>query len=202
MVVPLLGIAGLLLQPLVRLQIAHRRTVLSAVLRVLIVEAIGLCPGTESGVHDSCRATKVASQGRLPVVQEGIIFAPRSRVSLQKTTSSVFVHLLKGEVFLERRAPTRYAVTVTAGNAQLSNIKAVVCVGVWKDRTVVTVLDGSTEMSVIDVKGHPYGITAITLQAGDRVELLQVGAALEFHFRSIEHVGGPMARQSIRLDGR
>ena len=185
----LLAITGALLQSLVRLRIAHRHIVLSTVLRVLIVAAIALCPGMESGVHDSCGAAEVVGPRRLLALREGIAVVPRSRVSLHKTTAALFVHLLKGEILLKRHEPTRYAVVVTAGNVRLINITAVVCVGVHKERTVITVLDGSTEMSVLDGTGRPYGVTALTLQAGDRAELRRVGAALEFRFEPAEGVG-------------
>jgi ferric-dicitrate binding protein FerR (iron transport regulator) len=58
---------------------------------------------------------------------------------------------------------------VTAGNAQLRNIHAVVCVNVHEERTVVSVLEGVAEFSELGARGARREFGGIVLRAGDRV---------------------------------
>jgi ferric-dicitrate binding protein FerR (iron transport regulator) len=80
----------------------------------------------------------------------------------------------------KRRKTTEYPVVVTADNAQLRNIYAVVCVNVHKERTVVSVLDGAAEFSELRAQGARQELGGIILRAGDRVKLRRVGQEVEF----------------------
>jgi ferric-dicitrate binding protein FerR (iron transport regulator) len=83
---------------------------------------------------------------------------------------------------------------VTAGSALIRNIEASVCIGVEGKRTVIAVLEGAVDISVLTT-GEPRG--EITLRTGDRVELRRVRADVMFHFASDELVGMPGCTDAI-----
>ena len=83
---------------------------------------------------------------------------------------------------------------VTAGSALIRNIEASVCIGVEGTRTVIAVLEGAVDISVLTT-GEPRG--EITLRAGDRVELRRVRSDVMFHFASDDTVGMPGCTEAI-----
>ena len=166
---------------------ARRDHVVSALLRGVILGFV-LVQGAAHG-DEYCSAGEVTDeQGRVGLLQgEGITFSSRSRVSVRKRAETLHIEVFSGEVLLRPRETSGYPIVVTAGSARIRNIEASVCVGVEGKRTVIAVLKGAVDMSVLTT-GEPGG--EITLRAGDRVELRQVHAGVMFHFASGDPASG------------
>ena len=160
----------------------HRNITVSVAIRVLVLWAGVLCVSSAREPGQSPRQALLEDPGEINLLQEGITVIAQSHVSVHKMADVLLVQVLDGEVLFERREPTRYPVVVTAGNAQLSKIRADVCVQVQKERTVVSVLDGAVEMSELRAQEDRPELEGITLRTGDRVELRKIGRELQYCF--------------------
>jgi ferric-dicitrate binding protein FerR (iron transport regulator) len=180
---------GFIRRLVIRASVMRCNSAMSAALRVLILGVPLLYPAAQDRVHTYCRVTALDQPGEISLLEEGITLAPQSRVSVQKTAKALLIHVLKGEVLFNRRESSDYPVVVTAGNARISNIEAVICVGVEKERTVIAVLEGATEMSALGADRPSHAMNEVTLRTGDQVELRRVGPDVVLHFATDE-VGG------------
>ena len=100
-------------------------------------------------------------------MEEGITLNPGSHVYVRKTPGALFVNILHGEALLRaREASTRRPVVVRAGNAQIRNYDAVVCVDVDGERASVDVIHGVATVGNVDAESRV--INEVTLRAGDR----------------------------------
>ena len=160
----------------------HRNIAVTVAIRVLALWAGVLCVSSARAPEQSPGQAATKEPGEINLLQEGITVIAQSHVSFHKTADVLLVHVLDGEVLFERREPTRDPVVVTAGNAQLSKIHAVVCVQVQKERTVVSVFDGAVEISERRAQDDRPELEGITLRTGDRAELKQMGRELQFRF--------------------
>jgi ferric-dicitrate binding protein FerR (iron transport regulator) len=177
----------------------HRSLAVSVAIRVLVVGAAVVCTSAAQDRDNvSCRGA-LGESSDLDLLQEGITIIPQSHVSVSKTADVLLVHVLKGEVLFTRRETAEYPTMVTAGDAQLRNIHAVVCVKVLKERTDVSVLDGMAELSEFRAEGDQQGMGGLTLRAGDQVELRRVGQGLEFRFGDAGADSAHCARSTQRL---
>jgi|GEM_PF-5707287 len=162
----------------------HRKIAVSVAFRVLVLWAGILCGSTAVAAGQSPgQQTAIEASGEINLREEGITVLPESRVSVQRTADMLLVHVSEGEVLFKWREPTRYPVVVTAGNAQLSKIRASVCVQVRKERTIVNVLEGAVELSGLRTQEDRHDSRGIPLRTGDRAELRKIGKEMQFSFR-------------------
>jgi ferric-dicitrate binding protein FerR (iron transport regulator) len=183
MTLPLLSLIGPLRQLATRLTAMRHRLTVSVAIRVVIVGTAVLCAsGSHTHVEASCNALLSESEhlDRLP---EGITIVPDSHVSVRRSANMLLVHVLQGEVLVKRRELGDHPIVVTAGTAQVSDIHAVVCVRVHKERTDVSVLEGAAELSELAREGDQHALGGITLRAGDRVELKTVGQEVQLRLK-------------------
>jgi ferric-dicitrate binding protein FerR (iron transport regulator) len=169
----------------IRAGVGRGNGVMSVALQVLVLGVALIHPGAREPGYAYCGMganNEPRELGSLLAEEQGITLAPRSRVSVRRTTKALLVHIVKGEVLFKRRESSDYPVVVTAGNTQIRNMEAVVCVGVEKERTVIAVRDGATEMWVLRPDGTRYAMNEITLRAGDLVELRESGADVVVRF--------------------
>jgi ferric-dicitrate binding protein FerR (iron transport regulator) len=186
----------------IRAGVARGNSVMSAALQALVLGVTLIYPGAQDPVHTYCNTGAIEEPRELRPLEEGITLAPQSRVSVRKTAKALFIRILKGEVLFKRRVTRDYPVVVTAGNAQITRIEAVVCVGVEKERTVIAVLDGAIEMWALGPDRTRYAMHEITLRAGDRVELRQIGSDVVLHFATNVSVGRGSCASAIRREAR
>jgi ferric-dicitrate binding protein FerR (iron transport regulator) len=186
----------------IRASVARGNSVMSAALQALVLGVTLIHPGAQDPVHTYCNTSVIDELRELRSLEEGITLAPQSRVSVRKTAKALFIHILKGEVLFRRRETIDYPIVVTAGNAQITRIEAVVCVGVEKERTVTAVLDGATEMWALGPDRTRYAMHEITLRAGDRVELTQIGSDVVLHFATDASVGQGSCANAIPRGAR
>jgi len=161
----------------------HRKIPVAVAFRVLVLWAGIVCVGSVGVAGQSPgQQTAIDESGEINLREEGITVVPQSRVSVHKTADMLLVHVFEGEVLFKRREPTRYPVVVTAGNAQLSKIRASVCVQVRKECTIVNVLDGAVELSGLQAQENRLDLGGIPLRTGDRAELRKIGKEMQFSF--------------------
>ncbi len=182
--------------------VARSNSAMSAALQTLVLGVALIHPETKNAVHTHCNTGSTDGFRGLRLLEEGITLAPESRVSVRRTPNGMFVHVAKGEVLFKRRETHDYPIVVTAGNARISQIEAVVCVGVERERTVIAVLDGVTQMWALEPDGVRYAMNEMTLRGGDRVELRQVGGEVVLRFETVGLGGfGSCARSVTGMAG-
>jgi ferric-dicitrate binding protein FerR (iron transport regulator) len=156
--------------------------VASGVVRGLILAIVLFCVVARGSSHAYGQeaAGGRASSGLLG--DEGVMLSARSRVSVHRTAEALRIHVLAGEVSFKLRGGANYSLIVTAGSASLSHIEGAVCVGVDRERTVISVLEGAVDMFVLNTDGQSMGTDGIPLRGGDRVELRRVRHDVALHF--------------------
>lgn len=160
----------------------HRKAVRSA--------ATGLVPAMLSALlylavdpptGRSCHTNATAEPGRAELA-DAITLGPKSHVSFQRTTGTLLVHILKGDALFRYPESEATSVVVTAGNAQISHIEAVVCVEVGKERTVVEVLTGTAVFIPLRGGNPERSVGELALRTGDRLEVRNGTGEVELRY--------------------
>jgi hypothetical protein len=153
------------------LTVTHRKVILSTARLVpLIVVATLLYTADSHPVQLSCHSPS-ADDYDDPDLRNAITVGPKSQVSFQRTTGSLLVHIWKGNTLIRYPQSSAASVVVTAGNAQLSHIEAIVCVDVRKNRTIIEVLMGIATFTQLRAGISAHSIADLTLRTGDRLEV-------------------------------
>ena len=124
-------------------------------------------------------AASDVSQG-VNLADEGITLNQGSHISLRKAPEGVFVQVLRGEVLLNTRETALPPMIVRAGNAQIRDFDAAVCVGMEGGVASIEVIHGVARVGNIDSKSRV--VNEVTLEAGDRVEISGSPAAASIRF--------------------
>ena len=157
-------------------------TAASAVARGLTLAIVLFCAVARGSSHAYGQEAAGGRAGSGLLGDEGVALSARSRVSVERTAEALRIHVLAGEVLFKLRRGANYSLIVTAGSASLSHIEAAVCVGVDGERTVIAVMEGAVDMSVLNTDGQSMGTVEIPLRGGDRVELRRVRHDVALHF--------------------
>lgn len=167
------------------LYVTHRKVIRSTARLVpLIVVSILLYTADSHPMQLSCHSQSVDDD---PDLRNAISVGPKSHVSFQRTTGTLLVHIWKGDTLFRYPQSSRASVVVTAGNAQLSHIKAVVCVDVRKDRTIIEVLMGTATFTQLRTGTSAHSIAELTLRTGDRLEVRNGTAEVELRYALGRH---------------
>ena len=96
---------------------------------------------------------------------------PRSRFSVRKTADAVYVDVIEGQVLVKAPRGGARPVVVTAGQAQIREVAAAICVGVAGNTTSVVIIDGVARVGVVDLKDRGHVVSEVRVRTGDRVEV-------------------------------
>jgi len=145
----------------------------------------------QASIHDG--ASTNHNRRETSLSDESIMLNPESYVSVRRTANALLIHVFNGRVLFKPRDAHR-PIVVTAGNAQITDVNAAICVRVQNDRTSVTVIDGVVRLSTrgfdedAEAKGKgrsgTYLINEMTLRTGDRAEVIKNGSDVMFRLES------------------
>ena len=132
----------------------------------------------QAGAQADWRSAAIDGGSGVTLPDEGIAVNRGAHVSVVKTRKRLFVQVLHGEALLDARESGSRRMVVRAGNAQVRNFNAVVCVGMEGDRASIDVLDGAARVANVDAGDHV--VNELTLRAGDRAEIAVSGEVVSF----------------------
>ena len=165
-------------------------------LALAILSLAALDVGAQAGAQADDRAAAIDESSGVTRPDEAVDVNTGSDVSVRKTRKRLFVQVLHGEALLDARESGSRRVVVRAGNAQVRNFNAVVCVGMDSDRASVDVIDGAARVANVDARDHV--VNEVTLHAGDRVEIGVRGELVSFRIAS----SGVGEQRPCRWDAR
>ncbi len=180
---------GSLQRPLSRLWILHRNNGTSTTIWAWVLGGTLLCAAAYGYVPGHCQARALQDERKIALLkEEGITASAQSHLSISKTSKVLDIHVLTGQVLLHPPQGSHFPVVVTAGSARISPIDAAACVGVRSELTVIAVLHGALDISVLRADGESQHMDRIPLRAGDRVELTRMRDDVAVRFASGEPV--------------
>jgi len=141
-------------------------------------------------MHVRYYETAIGEHRTIACQDSSITLNTQSRIAIQCARNLLRVNLLRGEAsFRVTHDPSR-SVTVLAGEAQVDDIGTTFSVRRLDDRTVVTVIDGSVQLSALEPVPHgpsltdaglrqtPRAVADMPVWSGERAAVVNTGSRL------------------------